>query len=122
MSQEPLFEDLPPAATPAAKPKTRRAQARVVRAVRNQVEMVPRTLDESLAEDHPARAIWAYLDELDLESFYASVAAVDGEAGRPATDPQVLLALWLLATSDGIGRVRSRACRCSKWISHGRLT
>jgi transposase len=124
MGEEPLFDDLPPIVEPAPRPKTRRSQARVRRPVRNQLEWVARDLDESVAEDHPARAIWAYLEQLDLEDFYASVEALEGEAGRPATDPQVLLALWLLATSEGVGSARRLARLCDehdayRWLRGG---
>src|SRR5438128_3378834 len=124
MHEEPLFEDLPPVVEPAPRPKTRRNQARVRRAVRNQMEMVPRTLDESLADDHPARAIWAYLEQVDLEDFYSSIEVIEGEAGRPATDPQVLLALWVLATSEGVGSARRLARLCDqhdayRWLRGG---
>ncbi len=34
-------------------------EARVVRPVRNQVQMVMQDLDASLSQDHPARAIWS---------------------------------------------------------------
>jgi transposase len=124
MHEEPLFEDLPPVVEPPPRLKTRRSQARVVRPVRNQIEMVPRALDASLAEDHPARAIWAYLEQLDLEAFYSTIDVVEGEAGRPATDPQVLLALWLLATSEGVGSARRLARLCDehdayRWLRGG---
>lgn len=124
MSEVPLFDDLPPVVEPPPRPPTRRSQARVRRPVRNQMEMVPRVLEESLDEDHPARAIWAYLEQLDLEDFYASVEAVEGEAGRPATDPQVLLAVWLLATSEGVGSARRLARLCDqhdayRWLCGG---
>jgi transposase len=124
MHEEPLFEDLPPVVERPPRLKTRRSQARVVRPVRNQIEMVPRALDASLAEDHPARAIWAYLEQLDLEAFYSTIDVVEGEAGRPATDPQVLLALWLLATSEGVGSARRLARLCDehdayRWLRGG---
>lgn len=124
MREEPLFEDLPPVVEPPPRPKTRRSQARVVRPVRNQIEMVPRALDASLADDHPARAIWAYLEQVDLEDFYSSIDVIEGEAGRPASDPQVLLALWLLATSEGVGSARRLARLCDqhdayRWLRGG---
>jgi transposase len=124
MHEEPLFEDLPPVVERPPRLKTRRSQARVVRPVRNQIEMVPRALDASLAEDHPARSIWAYLEQLDLEAFYSTIDVVEGEAGRPATDPQVLLALWLLATSEGVGSARRLARLCDehdayRWLRGG---
>lgn len=86
------------------------AQAqRIARAVREQVELVPQSLDERVADDHPARAIWAMLERLDLRHFYATIrAAVDGP-GRPASDPRVLLGLWMLATVEGVGSARRLA-------------
>jgi transposase len=124
MQEQPLFSDLPPIQEPRQRPPTRRSQARVVRAERRQMEMVPRTLEESLPAEHPARAIWAYLERLDLENFYTSIEAVEGEAGRPASDPQVLLALWLLATAQGVGSARQLARLCEehdpyRWLRAG---
>ena len=44
----------------------------------------------------------------------ASVKSVAGGPGRPATDPQVLLALWMLATVDGVGSARRLARLCEE--------
>ena len=119
MQEQPLFSDMPPVADqPPPRPATRRSQARVVRAERRQMEMLPTTLDEQLADDHPARAIWTYLEQVDLEDFYASIDAVEGEAGRPASDPQVLLAVWLLATAQGVGSARQVARLCEEHIAY----
>src|SRR5207253_248304 len=106
------------------KPKTRRNQARVVRPVRTQIEWAPRDLDASVPDDHQARAIWTYLERIDLEDFYSSIDVVEGEAGRPTTDPQVLLALWLLATAEGVGSARRLARLCDehdayRWLRGG---
>src|SRR5207244_5388162 len=43
---------------------------------------------------------------------------------RPASDPQVLLALWLFATSQGVGSARQLARLCSehdayRWLRGG---
>ena len=123
MAEETLFE-LPDPQAPKPEGLTSPQQARVLRAVRNQVEWVARDLDASLPEDHPARAIWAFLDRLDLSPFYASIKSVVGRAGHPTTDPQVLLALWLFATSDGVGSARQIARLCKehdayRWICGG---
>ena len=123
MVEETLFE-LPDPQTPKSEGLTSPQQARVLRPVRNQVEWVARDLDASLPEDHPARAIWAFLDRLDLSPFYASIKSVVGRAGHPTTDPQVLLALWLFATSDGVGSARQIARLCKerdayRWICGG---
>jgi len=97
---------------------------RIARAVREQVELVPQSLEDRVAADHPVRAIWALLERLDLRRFSAGIrAAVDGP-GRPASDPQVLLGLWLLATVEGIGSAR-RLARLSeehdayRWLRGG---
>ncbi len=98
--------------------------ARVYRPVRNQVEMVLRDLDSTLPEDHVARSIWTFLGKLDLSAFYASIKAVLSRPGHPASDPQVLLALWLLATVDGIGKARQLGRLCHehdayRWMRGG---
>ena len=126
MAEETLFE-LPDPQAPKTEGLTSPRQARVLRPVRNQVEWVARDLDASLPEDHPARAIWAFLDRLDLSPFYASIKSVLGGAGHPTTDPQVLLALWLFATSDGVGSARQIARLCKehdayRWICGGVAT
>ena len=97
---------------------------RIARAVRDQVELVPQSLEERVAQEHPARAIWAVLERLDLGAFYRQIrAAVDGP-GRPASDPRVLLGLWMLATEEGIGSAR-RLARLSeehdayRWLRGG---
>jgi transposase len=99
-------------------------QARVLRPVRNQLEWAPRELDALIAEDHPARTIWTFLERLDLSRFYAAIKSVLGRAGHPTTDPQVLLALRLYACCDGIGSARhiDRLCKehdAYRWICGG---
>jgi transposase len=93
---------------------TLRSQARLNEPVRSQLEWIPRTLDSMLPEDHRARAIWAMVQRLELKAFYAPIKAVEGHAGHPATDPQVLLALWLYATTEGVGSARQLDRLCAE--------
>ncbi len=72
-------------------------------AIRNQVEWIARDLDGSLPEDHRARLLWELTGRLDLGKFYEPILARGRGPGAPATDPRILLTLWLLATSDGVG-------------------
>jgi len=100
---------------------TQLSQVRLNRPVRNQVEMMLRDLDSLLAEDHPVRVIWAYLSRLDLSAFYNSVKTLQNTPGRPASDPNVLLALWIYATIEGVGSSRQldRLCKehdAYKWL------
>jgi transposase len=82
---------------------------RVKKPVRNQAEMIIRDLDSLVPEDHPVRAIWELLGRLDLSAFYRSIKVALDRPGRPASDPQVLLALWVYATVEGIGSARRLA-------------
>ena len=99
-------------------------QMRVRRPVRNQVEMMLRDLDSLVSEDHPVRAIWEYVQRLDLSGFYGSIKAVLDAPGRPASDPQVLLGLWVYAITEGVGSARrlDRLCKehdVYRWLCGG---
>lgn len=106
--------DEPEPVGPPAAGLDRTAAVRVVRPVRDRVDPRPRSLDDTLADDHPARAIWALLERLDLSGFYAAIRALIDGPGRPASDPQVLLGLWIFATVDGVGSARRLARRCDE--------
>lgn len=109
MREQPTLPEMPEASEPTVGGAVGARAQRVARAVRDQVELVPQSLEERVALDHPARAIWALLERLDLGAFYTRIrAAVDGP-GRPASDPRVLLGLWMLATVEGIGSARRLA-------------
>jgi len=70
--------------------------------------MIMCTLDvETLVgEEHPARLFWGFLERVDLSEFAAGVRSREGTAGRPGTDPRLLIAIWLYAYSRGIGSAR----------------
>ena len=67
---------------------------RVRRATRSQMTWGRVDLDAELPADHPARAIMAVLDKLDLRGLYAGVRARGETAGAAAIDPKILLGLW----------------------------
>jgi transposase len=89
------------------------APARVKPVDRSQVVWRPVDVQELIAEDHPARAIWALTGELDLKSFYTPIEAVEGIAGRTPWDPRLLVSLWVYAYSRGISSAREIARRCA---------
>jgi transposase len=78
----------------------------VVEVNRGQMRLVTMDLESLLPADHQARAVWTFVDRLDLGEFYARIRSREGKAGRPATDPQIFLALWIYATLDGVGSAR----------------
>lgn len=98
--------------------------ARFQRAQRAQKEWREFSLEEFVPADEPVRAVWAYVESLDLSGFYAQIRAVEGVAGRDPIDPKILLALWLYATVEGIGSAREVARLCERdlnlmWLCGG---
>ena len=104
--------------------KTMREAPRVLRPNRAQIELRPSDLESLLPADHRARAIWDFVEGLDLEVLYDGIRSVEGHAGRPAIDPAILLSLWIYATSEGIGSARAleRLCEAHdayRWLCGG---
>ena len=100
------------------------APPRLRRPERQQLIVQPRTLDDLVPEDHPVRAVWALVQRWDLTRFLQCIRARGDRPGRAATDPQLLIALWLYATIEGIGcgRQLNRLCTESdpyKWLCGG---
>jgi len=85
---------------------------------RTQVEMRCASLDELLAADHAVRAIWEMVCGLDLSEFLDDVKAVEGRQGRNATDPRLLLALWMYAVVDGVASARELERRCQSHLPY----
>lgn len=91
---------------------------RYQRAERRQMEWRPLSLDQLLPADHTARLVLAYLEEFDLSALYEPIRAVEGHAGRPPIDPQILVALWLYATVDGVSSARRLAKLCQEHVAY----
>lgn len=113
-----------PASTPREVTATLPAPARVMTPQRDQIELRAVDLDALLAPDHPARSVWAFVRALDLAPLYAQIKSVQGGRGAPAIDPAILVALWLLATIEGVGSARELARLCERddayrWICGG---
>lgn len=122
MAGDELFEELPAAAVRAeAAP---RGAARLREPKRDQIELRAVDIESLIGEDHPARVIWAYVAGLDLSELEDRIKARDDRPGHPAISPRLLLALWLVATSDGVGSARALARLCEshdvyRWLCGG---
>jgi transposase/vacuolar-type H+-ATPase subunit H len=103
-----LFGELPkqdkPQADTAASgaPRLREPQ-------RTQIELRAVDIESLIGEDHPVRVIWSYVEGLDLSELENRIKARGDRPGHPATSPRLLLALWLYATSEGVGSARALA-------------
>lgn len=90
----------------------------------NRKQMMFRVVDveELVPEDHEVRAIWELVGRLDLSRYYEGIEAVEGAAGRSATDPQLLVSLWIYAYSKGISSAREISRLCEKDPAYQWLT
>ncbi|MEO2047162.1 MAG: IS1182 family transposase [Pirellulales bacterium] len=98
--------------------KNTSATARVSRPHRTQVEMPLFSLEQMLPSNHCARTVWTFVQSLNLELLYQEIEVTAHQAGRSAIDPEILVALWLLATLDGIGSARELDRRCKTDIPY----
>ncbi len=96
-----------PAPEVSAEPAKAKGVPRLVVPNRSQMELRPVDLESLLPPDHVARAVWEFVESLDLSPLYAEVQSVEGGAGRPAIDPRIYMALWLYATIEGVGSARA---------------
>jgi transposase len=113
-------QDAPAAAsTPAPEtPALGRDNLRLRCVDRDRVAPIPARLAELLPVDHLARLIWVATERLDLTAFYASIVVVIGGPGQAATDPQILTALWLYATSQGVTSARDLNDLCVEHLAY----
>ena len=104
-------------AEPQAEPRLRRPD-------RHQFVLESVCPDDRIPADHAARTIWRVVETLDLSAFYEPIEARGSDPGRAATDPRLLVALWLYAAVDGVGNGRAldRLCRAHdayRWLCGG---
>ena len=74
---------------------------------REQMWMLPPTLDELLSLDHPARFVAEFVDALGRDAWAELGVDIDGDVlGAPAYHPRALLGVWLYGFMTGV-----RSCR-----------
>jgi transposase len=101
------------------------AQNRAVRCKlidRKQLCFRPVDVEKLVGPGHRVRAIWEFVGRLDLSRFYDGVQALEGEAGRPVWDPQLLISLWVYAYGDGVNAAREIAQLCEYHPAYQWLT
>ena len=123
MGGDELFGELPEQAMPqvdampAGEPRLREPK-------RDQIELRATDIESLIGEDHVARMIWAYVVGLDLRELEDRIKSRGDRPGHPATSPRLLLALWLYATSQGVGSARALERLCNshdayRWLCGG---
>src|SRR3954471_3162079 len=121
MADEGLFGDLPE--QKLAEPEGRGAPRLRVPEPR-QIDTHWAALDDLIAEDHRVRAVWAFVEGLDLSRLHDAIKAREGQPGHPPAAPHLMMALWLWATIDGVGSARrlDQLCRehlVYRWLCGG---
>ncbi len=92
--------------------------------VRDQIELRAVDIESLIGAEDPARVIWAYVEKLDLSALEEAIKAREDRPGQAPASPQLLLALWLYATSEGVGSARALARLCEshdayRWLCGG---
>jgi transposase len=63
-------------------------------------------IEELIGQDHKARAIWDLAGRMNLDGFTESLKTREGNAGRAAWNPRLLVSIWVYAYSEGISSAR----------------
>lgn len=123
MAADELFGNLPEQAKPEAATGPRGAP-RLREPRRDQIALRAVDIESLVGEDHSVRLIWSYVEELDLSELENRIKARGNQPGHPATSPRLLVALWLYATSEGVGSARALERLCEshdayRWLCGG---
>jgi len=123
MAGDELFEGLPARARPQTD-ELRRGAPRLCEPERDQIELRAVDIDSLIGQDHRLRVIWTYVVGLDLSALEDRIKARNGTPGHPAISPRLLLALWLYASSEGVGSARALERLCAshdayRWLCGG---
>lgn len=121
MTGKDLFGDVPHG---ESKVKAEGGAPRLREPSRDQIELRVMDMEALVGPDHPVRVIWGYVQKLDLRSLEEAVRARAHTPGQAPVSPRLMLALWLYATSEGIGSARALARLCEshdayRWLCGG---
>ena len=81
-------------------------------------------IEKFIGPDHPARGIWAMVEQLDWSALEEKIRSVEGHAGQSSLDPRLLMALWIYGYSEGISSARELSRMCGyepgcQWLAAG---
>lgn len=110
--------DFTPSTTAPADRRVPTGKPRLQYADRAQAQFRLVALDHWLPQDHVARLVWHFVEPLDLSPLLSQIRATEHRPGQPAIDPRLLLAVWLLATIEGVGSGRQLDRMCEQHIAY----
>ena len=84
---------------------------------REQMWLLPPTLDDLLPLDHPARFVAEFVDALAREDWSGLGVDIEGDSmGAPAYHPRALLSVWLYGFMTGVRSCRKLEVACRDQI------
>ena len=90
---------------------------------RDQSFLLPPSLDDWVAADHPVRFVAAFVDGLTAADLARLGVAAEGAwTGAPAYQPDLLLSVWLAGFMSGVRSVRALEAACRDQLSFRWLT
>ena len=90
---------------------------------REQIWLLPPSLDELLPLDHPARFVAEFVDALDREGWAELGVEIEGDPlGAPAYHSRALLCVWLYGFMTGVRSSRKLEMACRDQIPYLWLT
>lgn len=90
---------------------------------REQMWLLPPSLDELLPLDHPVRFVAEFVDALDREGWAELGVEIEGDPlGAPAYHPRVLLSVWLYGFMTGVRSCRKLEAACRDQVPYLWLT
>ena len=90
---------------------------------REQMWLLPPTLDELLASDHPVRFVVEFVDALDRDGWAELGVDIEGSwTGAPSYHPRALLGVWLYGSMTGVRSCRKLEGACRDQIPYLWLT
>src|SRR3954470_12861773 len=110
-----LFEDLPEQPVPEA---PGRGTPRLRQPERHQPGWQIMVIDDLVAREQRVRAVWALVQGLDLRALHDAVKAREGVPGQAPPAPELMMALWLWATVDGVGSARQLTRMCEQHLAY----
>ncbi|HEV1999478.1 MAG TPA: IS1182 family transposase [Xanthobacteraceae bacterium] len=110
-----LIEGLPEQTVPEA---AGRGAPRFRRPERRQAGWHVAAIDDLVAPDHPVRAVWGFAAAMDLRELHEAVKAREGVPGQAPPAPELMMALWLWATADGVGSARQLDRLCEQHLAY----
>ena len=108
MDLQPALLDVKSPTDPAVKDAkaVKVAPAKLLEVERRQAKMTVVAAEDLLPADHKARAICELMGSLDLRAFEEAIESRQGQSGRPAWPPRLLISVWVYGYSEGIGSAR----------------